>query len=81
MREEIERVVETAANNPKVVAGVTGAFVTNVWADYGLPTVQGITTIVGMVVVILLAAKHYLELKKILNEDKKDKEIKEVKKE
>ena len=76
MREEIERVVETAASNPKVVTGVTGAFVTNVWADYGLPTVQGITTIVGMVVVILLAAKHYLELKKMLKENKKDKEVK-----
>ena len=64
MKEEIKEMVEVIGNHPKSSALLTAAFTSNVWLDYGLPTVQGLTSIVGLVVLILLAAKHATDLYK-----------------
>ena len=59
----MKQATETLANHPKVSLAVTAAFTSNVWLDYGLPIIQGVTTIAGMFVVVCLAIKHFIDLK------------------
>ena len=61
MSGEIKNAISEAASHPKVTLAVTAAFTSNVWLDYGLPVVQGITTIGGMVVVVALAGGRILD--------------------
>jgi len=64
MKENAIQVIETIVSDPKVSLGITAAFTSNAWVDYGLPAVQGVTTIAGMCVVVLLIIKHALDIKK-----------------
>jgi len=70
MKEEIKQTVEAVASHPKATIAITAAFTSNVWLDYGEPIIKGLTSIVGLVVVTLLAIKHFIDLKKELT--KKD---------
>lgn len=64
MKEEIKQATEVVVGHPKASMVITAAFTSNVWLDYGQPIIQGLTSIVGLVVVTLLAIKHFLDLKK-----------------
>lgn len=64
MKEEIKQVAEVVATHPKASLFMTAVFTSNVWLDYGEPLVRAITSIGGMCVVIFLAIKHFLDLKK-----------------
>lgn len=64
MKEEIKNATEAVASHPKASMVITAAFTSNVWLDYGEPIIKGLTSIVGLVVVTLLAIKHFLDLKK-----------------
>ncbi|MCP4060722.1 MAG: hypothetical protein GY738_26260 [Pseudoalteromonas sp.] len=66
MPSEIKEAVEAAATHPKSSLVVTAAFTSNVWLDYGQPIIQALTSIVGLVVVSMLAVKHFLDLKNTL---------------
>ncbi len=71
MPSEIKQAVEAAASHPKASLAVTAAFTSNVWLDYGQPIIQALTSIVGLVVVSMLAVKHFLDLRQALkNKDK-----------
>jgi hypothetical protein len=61
MSGEIKGAIETAASHPKTSLVITAAFTSNAWLDYGLPIVQGITSIFGMIVVIALSCNHILD--------------------
>lgn len=62
MKEAIKETIEVITTHPKTSIAVTGFFTSHVWLDYGLPAVQGITTIVGMLVVIAILIKHCIDL-------------------
>ena len=64
MKEEIKGVIEAVGSHPKSSISLTAAFTSNAWLDYGLPIVQGLTSIVGLIVLTLLAAKHATDLYK-----------------
>ena len=64
MKEEAKQTVEAIASHPKAAIVLTAAFTSNAWLDYGLPIVQGLTSIVGLIVLSLLAAKHATDLYK-----------------
>jgi hypothetical protein len=64
MKTEIVEVAEVISGHPKTSVLLTAAFTSNAWLDYGLPTVQGLTSIVGLIVLILLSAKHATDLYK-----------------
>ncbi len=71
MPSEIKEAVEAAVTHPKSSLVVTAAFTSNVWLDYGQPIIQALTSVVGLVVVSMLAVKHFLDLKNTLkNKDK-----------
>ncbi|MCP4056664.1 MAG: hypothetical protein GY738_04960 [Pseudoalteromonas sp.] len=71
MPSEIKEAVEAAATHPKSSLVVTAAFTSNVWLDYGQPIIQALTSVVGLIVVSMLAVKHFLDLKNTLkNKDK-----------
>lgn len=65
LKDSAKEAMEAVANHPKASLVVTAAFTSNVWLDYGLPIVQGVTSIAGMFVVILLAIKHSADVYKI----------------
>ena len=62
MKEEIKEAVQTIASHPKVSLGVTAFFTSNLWIDYGAPTIQGIGSIIGLIVVSLIAITKALDL-------------------
>ena len=64
MKEEIKHATEAVVSHPKASLIITAAFTSNAWLDYGEPIIKGLTSIVGLVVVTLLAIKHFLDLKK-----------------
>lgn len=64
MKEEIKHATEAVVSHPKASLVITAAFTSNAWLDYGEPIIKGLTSIVGLVVVTLLAIKHFLDLKK-----------------
>ena len=64
MKEEIKQTVEAIGSHPKTSVLLTAAFTSNAWLDYGLPIVQGLTSIVGLIVLILLAVKHATDIYK-----------------
>jgi len=70
MKESVKEITEAVANNPKLSLAVTTALTSNVWVDWGMPIVQGVTSIFGMIVVILLAIKHGNDVKNILKDEK-----------
>ena len=74
MKDEIKQATETVLSHPKASLVVTAAFTSNAWLDYGEPIVKGITTIVGMVVLILLAVKHAIDIKNELTKKDDDKD-------
>ena len=61
MSGEIKSAIAEVASHPKATLIVTAAFTSNAWLDYGLPVIQGITTIAGMVVVLALAGGRILD--------------------
>ena len=67
MGEKIRQAVEAASSHPKASLVITAAFTSNAWLDYGEPIIKGLTSIVGLVVVTLLAIKHFIDLKKEWN--------------
>ena len=74
MKEEIKQAVEAAASHPKTAVAVTGLANAHIyWVDYGEPIVKALTSIVFLVVSILLAIKHFLDIKKHVS-DKSDDE-------
>jgi len=64
MKNETKDLINDVASHPKVAVAVTAAFTSNVWLDYGEPILQGITSILGLVVLGLLVVKHALDIKK-----------------
>lgn len=64
MKEEIKHAAEAVGSHPKTATLLTAAFTSNVWLDYGLPIAQGLTTILGVIVMTLLALKHVTDLYK-----------------
>tara|TARA_R110002126_G_C10231713_1_gene480140 strand:+ start:279 stop:488 length:210 start_codon:yes stop_codon:yes gene_type:complete len=64
MKTEIVEAAEMIGSNPKSSVLLTAAFTSNAWIDLGLPTVQALTSIVGLLVLVLLAAKHATDLYK-----------------
>lgn len=70
MKEEIKQVAEAVASHPKTTLAITAVFTSNVWVDYGEPIIKGLTSIIGLAVITMLAIKHFLDLKKELS--KKD---------
>lgn len=70
MKEEIKQTIEAVSSHPKTALVVTAFFTSNAWLDYGEPLIKGLTTIVGLGVLILLFVKHALDIKKELS--KKD---------
>ena len=75
MKEEIKHATEAIVNHPKTAVAVTGLANLNVWwMDYGEPLVKALTSILGLVVIILLVIKHFLDIKEQLSnkENKED---------
>ena len=64
MRESAKQAVEAIASHPKASTGIVAIFTSNVWLDYGEPIIKGLTSIFGLVVLILLIVKHALDIKK-----------------
>jgi len=64
MKEEIKQAAEAVASHPKVSLAITAAFTSNAWLDYGEPIIKGLTSIAGLVVVTLLAIKHFIDIRK-----------------
>jgi|TARA_R110000868_G_scaffold162439_1_gene393653 hypothetical protein len=64
MKETIKQTIGVIADHPKTTVAVTGFFTSNVWLDYGAPIIQGVTSIVGLLVLIALLFKHVLDIKK-----------------
>ena len=64
MKEEIKGVVEAVGNHPKSSISLTAAFTSNIWIDYGLPLAEGLTVILGVIVLSLVATKHAIDLYK-----------------
>lgn len=64
MKEDVKHLAETIASHPKVSLTVTAAFTSNVWLDYGEPIIKGLTSILGVTILVLLVVKHVLDIKK-----------------
>ena len=64
MKEELKQTIEAIASHPKVSMGITAMFTSNVWLDYGEPIIKGVTSVLGLTVLILLIVKHILDIKK-----------------
>ena len=73
MKEEIKQTIEAVSSHPKAAIVVTGVFTSNVWLDYGEPVIKGLTSIVGLAVLIALLVQRILEIKKSLAESHEDK--------
>lgn len=74
MKEEIKQTAEVIASHPKTAVAVTGLANAHVyWIDYGEPIVKALTSVIGLVVIILLAIKHFLDIKQHVSK-KKDEE-------
>ena len=70
MRESVKQVIEVVASHPKSTMVVTGFFTSHVWLSYGEPIIKGVTSIVGLLVLIALLVKHILDIKKSVQEGK-----------
>lgn len=70
---EAKQIVEAIASHPKTSIAVTTVFTSNVWLDYGEPTIKALTTIFGLGVVILIFAKHAMDIYKDYKKNKKTK--------
>ena len=70
MKDEIKQIAESVASHPKATMVITAAFTSNAWLDYGEPIVKGVTSIVGLCVLVALLVKHILDIKHSLNDDK-----------
>ena len=65
MKEELKQTVEAIASHPKTSVAVTAVANANVWwFDYGEPVIKALTSIFGLVVIVLLIVKHALDIKK-----------------
>tara|TARA_R100000951_G_C2583716_1_gene162728 strand:- start:52 stop:270 length:219 start_codon:yes stop_codon:yes gene_type:complete len=64
MNETTKQVIEAVASNPKTSTVITAAVTSNVWLDYGEPAVKVVTSLLGLVVLVLLVVKHALDIKK-----------------
>lgn len=64
MREEIKQVTEAIVSHPKASLAITAVINANAWTDYAEPIVKIVTSILGIVVLILLVTKHALDIKK-----------------
>lgn len=64
MKEKITQAVEIIASHPKSTIALTGFFTSHVWLSYGEPIIKGVTSIVGLLVLIALLVKHILDIKK-----------------
>jgi len=64
MKEEAKQVIETMASYPKASMGITAMFTSNVWLDYGEPIIKGLTSFLGLTILVLLIIKHVLDIKK-----------------
>ena len=64
MSDGIKQTAEAVFSHPKATVLLTAAFTSNVWLDYGLPIVQGMTAVLGVVVLFLLVLKHATDLYK-----------------
>ena len=63
MKEEVKQAVEAAISHPKTAVAITAFFTSHVWLEYGLPTIQGLTTILGLGVVITILIKNIIDIK------------------
>jgi len=66
MKEDVKQTVEAISNHPKVSLGLTAAFTSNAWLDYGLPIVQGLTSLLGLGVLFLIFFKHAVDVVRII---------------
>ena len=73
MKEEIKQTIEAVSSHPKAAIVATGVFTSNVWLDYGEPVIKGLTSIVGLAVLVALLVQRILEIKKSLAESHEDK--------
>jgi len=64
MKDEAKQAIETIASHPKVSVGVTAMFTSNVWLDYGEPIIQGLTSFLGVAILIVILVKNILDIKK-----------------
>ena len=64
MKEEVKQIAEAVISHPKTSIAVTTLFTSHVWLDYGLPTLQGLTSIVGFAVVITILIKNSMDIYK-----------------
>ena len=69
MKEEIKQATEVIASHPKTTIVVTGFFTSHAWLDYGEPLVKGVTSIIGLAVLVALLVKHVLDIKNSLKKD------------
>lgn len=75
MKEEIKQTAEAIASHPKTAVAVTGLANLNVWwLDYGEPLIKALTSIAGLIVVILLMIKHSLDLKDRISKKNEEQE-------
>ena len=72
MKEEIKHATEAVVSHPKASLVITAAFTSNAWLDYGEPIIKGLTSVIGLVVVTLLAVKHFIDIKRELTKKDKD---------
>ncbi len=72
MAEEIKQAVEAVINHPKSSIAVTTFFTSHVWIDYGFPTLQALTSIVGFAVVVTIFIKNSMDIYKNWKGDKND---------
>ena len=72
MNESTRQTIEVITSHPKVSIGLVAASQANVrWMDYAEPYIRDVTTVLGVVVLALLAVKHIIDIKNSLS--KKDK--------
>lgn len=64
MKDEIKQTIEAVTSHPKTAVAVTAAVNTNAWwLDYE-PTIKALTSVLGLIVLVLLIVKHALDIKK-----------------
>lgn len=78
LKDELKSAAEAVSSHPKTSSLLTGviAWVNAHWVDWGQPIVNALTSIAGLILIVILIKKHYTEeklaKKKLAEKDKDD---------
>lgn len=74
MNESTRQTIEVITSHPKVSVALVAASQANVrWMEYAEPYIKDATNILGVIVLVLLAIKHVIDIKNSLSNNDKEK--------